>query len=86
MVETVNNLWRTENDWPEGFYYGKCCTCSKSYTGPKRSIRCYKCETQVKESPPDFEAIRKTKRTMMMKFEEARKVAEANGYILVKKI
>lgn len=79
-----SNEWRGPHDWPTGWYYGKCILCDASYTGPKRSSRCYKCECTRNENPPDYEKIKKSKTQLMMTFEELRKAAEQHGAIVYK--
>ncbi|BBC78102.1 46.1 gene product [Escherichia phage EcS1] len=86
MKDLISNEWRSVNDWPDGWYMGKCMTCSTQYTGPKLSMRCYVCETAAKAKVPDFEQIRKSKEHMLRKFEALRKEAEANGWVLTKPI
>lgn len=75
------------HDWPEGNYACRCSNCSEHYTGPKRSYFCYKCDTARREAPaPDYEAIRNAKIDMLKRFEEAKRICEAAGYVVYKKI
>lgn len=74
-------------DWPSGDYMCTCRDCGINYIGPKRSIFCNICSSSKQpESEIDYEAIRNSKTEMLKKFNEAKKLAEELGYVIVKKI
>lgn len=72
-------------DWPTGNYMSRCVHCDLYFLGPKRVVSCYSCDTEIKQEI-DYEAIRNSKTAMLVKFNEAKKLAEELGYVLVKKI
>ncbi len=74
---------RGSQDWPEGDYMSNCIDCSKRFLGPKRAMFCNLC---YKKSETDYEEIHNSKNEMLVKFNEAKRLAEELGYVLVKKI
>lgn len=75
---------RAAQDWPEGDYMSNCIDCSTRFLGPKRVMFCNLCYT--KKSEIDYEEIHNSKTEMLVKFNEAKRLAEELGYVLVKKI
>lgn len=72
-------------DWPVGNYIGNCVRCNLNFIGPKQVLSCYSCDNEIRQAI-DYEAIHDSKTEMMRKFDEAKKLAEELGYVLVKKI